>query len=199
MDSATSFDAGAVLDAYFELRSFAGDAIELWSERAFKKNPPRLYRYQRLQALLRAFDLPLALRELENGTFLFGRAPHLYQFIQNELMLLHQQGVLASAPGPAAGLHYRMLYQKLFRLLHEQYQLQQFNSGWLEASSAEAQYVILVARRFINSYDHALLAAVRQTVCRLLDPSARRFSRQELITHFGFPDVDLDEVDFEWI
>ena len=199
MDNGSSFAVGAVLDAYYELRSHTGDSTEKWSERVFRKNPPRLYRYQRLQALLRAFDLPLAVPELESGAFLVGRAPASYQFIQDELMRLHQQGTLASAPGPSGGLRYRMLYQKLFRLLHEQYQLQRFNSGWLEAGSAEAQYVILMAHRFINSYDHTLLAAVRQTVCRLLDPGERRFSRRELVANFHFPDVDLNEVDFEWM
>ena len=199
MDNASSFDAGAVLNAYYELRSYAGDSTEKWSERVFRENPPRLYRYQRLQALLRAFDLPLAVPELENGTFLVGRASHSYQFMKDELTLLHQQGALASAPGSPSGFHYRIIYQTLFQLLHEQYKLQTFNNSWLEAGSAEAQYVILMAHRFINSYDHSSLATIRQTVCRLLDPGERQFSRQQLIARFDFPDVDLDEVDFEWM
>jgi hypothetical protein len=181
------------------MHGYASKSVSSWSERAFFDNPPRLYRYQRLIALLRAFELPLAVEQLQNGAFLAERAPRSLQFVQDELTALYQQGMLYSTPRPAEGNRYRMLYQQLFRLLHEQYRLQGFNSSWLEAGSAEAQYAILVAQRFIDSYDHSLLVPLRQMVCRLLDPADRRFSRRELIDRFGFPDVDLDEVDFEWM
>ncbi len=39
---------------------------------------------------------------------------------------------------------------------------------------------------------------LQQALCILLNPQGKRFTMEEMTTQFGFPTVDLDEIDLDW-
>jgi hypothetical protein len=39
---------------------------------------------------------------------------------------------------------------------------------------------------------------LQQALCILLNPEGKRFTMEEMTTQFGFPVVDLDEIDLDW-
>ncbi len=94
----------------------------------------------------------------------------------------------------AAGL--QVVWERALRFRREAESLVDFNGGVGAASGWHLCAVELtgsVGRRM-----HGVLQDLDALLADIVDPRQRVFSREELIRRFGFPDVDLFDIDCEW-
>lgn len=189
------FPAQSVLTAYFDLLRFSPKPAK-WPALALTANAPQRYRYQRLVALFEAFDLPIDFASFADGEFLTGREAGSFDFLGLETTVASPH--FGSLALPIRGHQAQYLFHKLFALLKQVNILQSFNSGVLEASGVY-YHAHQLSQAVVQSLAPEPLARVTTTLARLLDPTERTFSQAELVAQHGFPDVDLDEIDFEWL
>ncbi|MGI4869961.1 MAG: hypothetical protein ACRYFX_02150 [Janthinobacterium lividum] len=190
------FTALDFIDAYLDLKAMSPE-VRLWSEKGFISNPPRLYRFQRLVALAQALGLPTSFDKLETGEFLAERPLELYSPLLSEAdEYLHT--AFGFKPRSSRS-DLSLLCQQLLRFLEQLRQITRFNSGWLEASSRGALYSIKLTEVVIDSLGQEPVAHLRGVLAHLLDPYARQFTQSELVRRFGFPVVDLLDVDIDWM
>jgi len=64
-------------------------------------------------------------------------------------------------------------------------------SGWIEVACNQMQDL----NRVIDEH----LPLVEDLLAALISPEGRRFELQELVRDYGYPDVDLDGIDLDWI
>lgn len=81
-------------------------------------------------------------------------------------------------------LHYRRDAERVIRA----------TSGWLECSDPSLLGMIAIQNRVAGEVT-MLMTDVDRWLCALLDPAARTFPMRELIASYGWPDVDLSEIE----
>ena len=184
------FDARSLLDELFGLLSREPN-IANWTEDALAQNPPRLIRLRRLVAMFRAFELPWDVSRFLDGKFVDVEHPaHAALIAQADRELGgHDDYWVRRDQLPrffTRLLEYRRTIDRALR----------FNSGVLEASGF---YAFAVDRiEHVNTQVRASIATIDDLLAALIAPDARKFSQDQLVAQFGFPDDDLWEIDAEW-
>ncbi|WP_162903286.1 hypothetical protein [Taibaiella koreensis] len=85
------------------------------------------------------------------------------------------------------------LFNHLLRFRQEVFKLTYPNAGMLEGFSAGLHYSYYLQRQ-LKEVIAGNLSEIDETLCLILDPAKRTFSREEI----GYPDTDLDRIDLEW-
>lgn len=171
-----------------------------WSEGLLASNPPRLVRLQRLHALAKAFDVHPGFETLWSGDFVAQRPFERYApFRQRVLSDCEKQfpEVLRTARAPLSVHDIESIYQRLFQFLAQHaYPMLDVNGGVLEASG----FYLYPLRRvgLVLAGIPELLQPIEELVGLVVEPEGRSFSERELARH-GWPKVDLDELDSDWV
>lgn len=174
-----------------------------WDADYLARDEPVLYRLKQLEALLRAFGLGSNLRaDIQCSGFFAHRTPDDFLPLLTNIEKYAMENTYErkqwerEAGRVEHGLG--MLFQILLRFSHEVRSLLAFNSGWYEVSSITARYSIDKTQKFLEAIDLQGLHEVEALLCKILDPRDRTFTRAELIANFGYPDVDLLDIDAEY-
>ena len=95
-------------------------------------------------------------------------------------------------------LHFSWLFNNLLQYRSELYRFTLTGSvGMLEGFSAGLLYSLYLQRK-LNGIIKEHVEEIDETLCQLIDPKQRDFSKEELITKYNYPDVDLEKIDLEW-
>lgn len=94
------------------------------------------------------------------------------------------------------GADLRVVWERAFRFRRDAEGLVDFNGGVYEASGWHGCAVELAESMSRGVYD--TVRDLDDLLADIVDPRRRVFSREELIQSFGFPDVDLFDIDCEW-
>jgi hypothetical protein len=194
-----SYSAYDVVEQYLDLVDLTPDP-RTWTRLTATKHAPRYYRYQQLAALFRAFELPADFINFPNGWFLTERAASSYSFLSSQISASQKKLGCSTASSSVPDLYAaQFVFRKFFRLVEKVRDLQQFNSGVLEASSDVAQYAVRATGAVAKSLPPEPLSVITDTLSRLIDPAQRTFSQQQLMDEFGFPVVNLLDIDIDWM
>ena len=93
----------------------------------------------------------------------------------------------------------RMLVHQLLGFSETMRQALYFNSGVMEAGSVSFRFIIQQTQSVLEDIDLSKLKEIESLLCCILDPQSQSFSRQELIDQYGFPNVNLRDIDMEWM
>ena len=93
----------------------------------------------------------------------------------------------------------RMLVHQLLGFSETMRQALYFNSGVMEAGSVSFRFIIQQTQSVLEDIDLSKLKRIESLLCCILDPQSQSFSRQELIDQYGFPNVNLRDIDMEWM
>lgn len=150
-------------------------------------NPVTVARYQRLSALGTALGVGTP------ATFVKG------EFLQGELHL-GQHAVLDELAALGGHEPRRFAPSLLFtHLLHYRNDVERVitaTSGWLECSDGALLGMIATQNRLGREIG-ALMTDVDRWLRTLIDPEARTFEQRDLVARFGWPDVDLHELEMD--
>ena len=200
----TTYQAKDFLTLFFEFKGMVPKPSE-WGLERLAGNEPRYYRLMQLQALMKAFDLGEDLfGDFQNRLFLEKRSHDDFEilFADIEKYALEdefERRKLGDSPEQIRKQTFvEMIFQTFLNFSWQVRTLLGFNSGWLETGSISSRYTIHKTHELLKSIDITKLAAIDHILCSIIDPQQRTYTKSELIKHYGFPDVDLDDIDMEY-
>ncbi|OJJ20079.1 hypothetical protein BKI52_16535 [marine bacterium AO1-C] len=200
----TTYQAKDFLTLFFEFKGMVPKPSE-WGLESLTGNEPRYYRLMQLQALMRAFDLGEDLfGDFQNRLFLEKRSHDDFEdlFADIEQYALEnefERKKLSDSPELIRKQTFvEMIFQTYLNFSWQVRTLLSFNSGWLETGSISSRYTIHKTHELLKSIDITKLEAIDHILCSIIDPQQRTYTKSELIRNYGFPDVDLDDIDMEY-
>lgn len=194
----TAFD---FLNKYFELKRLEPD-LRNWSLSALKYNEPRFYRLKELQSLIRAFDIGTDLKRdfVELNFLLKKRTKADFQAIITDVhnyMANHEHHKKYDMDDFRFEWESRRIISYFLEFSEKAREFLAFNSGWLEAGSISARYLITTTGNALSTFDQKELRRIDDLICSVISPSNQSFTQTELIKNFDYPDVDLEDIDME--
>lgn len=200
----TCYSVQDFLNLYHEFKQMEPDTKRWSSECLITSNESVYYRFLRLQALVKAFNLGTdLLTDFHERRFLQKRTIEDFKPFYKDIEKYVQLSDSESKLGPLKPLkdmnpaHFQMMLQSFFRFSEQMRNILHFNSGWLEAGSVTARYSIHKTNAILNSINVAALEELNHLLHKIIDPQGRVFTQSDLIEQYDFPDVDLHSIDIE--
>jgi hypothetical protein len=188
--------ASILIEEYFSLKTLISGSVP-FDAAVLKDNPPRYYRLLRFKSALAALALNCTdFLAFENGDFIL-EDRQLFDKVE-ELLVKEFELPIANYVDEhntayfSCASHFQMLLATRLTL----HQL----SAQREAAMASSGH-FQTPLRIIAKMEVKLTMEVdvlQQALCILLNPSDKRFTMEEMTNQFGFPIVDLDEIDLDW-
>jgi hypothetical protein len=190
-----TYTAREVIYAYLGLKHLCPNPKD-WKISKLSGNPPRLYRLQQLNRLCDAFSVG------PSTEFAKGRFVRLHLLADyREVLDLAARELVTNKVGLSEELFEHDGVEYLFKeLLDYRTNLDsalRFSSGVLEASGL--YYFAHHRIKRLNTKICDNVDIVEDVLELILSPIREKFSAQELIAEYGFPDVDLSNIDADWM
>ena len=171
-----------------------------WNENSLLSNPPRLIRYKRIKVLIKAYlGEDIKLHDFIDGNFIKEYQNDKYKALRlhvkdyNKLNNRLYDTVNEFQLRDVQRLFYSLLDYRLkinIALCH--------NSGWLVASGNLIQHALSIESK-INKTIRNSFGELNQALSLVINPTGLKFTEAELIEKYGYPNEDLDEIDFNWL
>lgn len=211
-----NWTAADLLEKILEFNAMTPNQNE-WSEKILNYNKPRLIRFQRIKALLLAFDVVQINSQKKNSLInIFSRHNSLIQdltksgilsfmsgeFIKtrdfskysNLISIIEQNSFSENKPIDIFDLE--RFYSHLIQYRISVYNVLSHNSGVLEASNKGFFAAINITGEANNNIKDQI-NIVDSLLVQIIDPESKELSEQELIDKYDFPKEDINEIDFE--
>lgn len=176
------------------------DSIELIDYQANK------LRWLQLKALMKAFDLGESLKEFDHGSGIINKLSlSELEPVIKKLEEFAQTDELASSIYQRNKKRYKedyieiikfelpILFRVFISFIEKLESFYNENKGWLEAGSITVLYSINKTSEIQKGIDDEKVQEIRDLLCYLMDPKDRIFTKDEMITLFGYPKEDADE------
>lgn len=190
----TTFLAQRFLLTLFEFHIITRDKSD-WNEERLKDNPPRYYRFLQLNSMLKAMDITCNLDDFVRGSYLGGgpiiEYQDIYRDILNEVEIpvnykfLEQSDVYVT---------FRELYdfrRTLYYSFHQDLTVFRDGVGNYRISESIIEYLENDIDKRVKFVDNLL--------CFMIDPKQRIFDIESLKNGFNYPNVDIREIDNDYI
>jgi hypothetical protein len=190
-----------VVIKYFELLSLT-DNINEWGEESFLKNEPRYYRFRQLKILFEAYSLG-EFADFEKGEFIKQRPLEVYTELINMAKHFDKEILGSEIEYYKEKEHFndyrtiKWLYNKLIgyrkviaKAIH-----------YIDGVSLESGLYMYTCD-LIRHSNHTIskeIDIIDDVLSFLISPSGETFSVNELIVKYGFPDVNIEDIDLEWL
>jgi len=190
-----TYTAKDVLDLYLEFEGMQPEQ-DTWAEGNLQDNPPRFYRLKALGSLFRAFDLGDT-KEFAKGTFALKRKIEDYSTLIKQ-MKSELRTITKFRKGEQLTLNeIAFLFKRLLEYRKRWDYVTGFSSG-LYVCSAKYRYAFYKINQ-VNSQIHDKISPVNDILSFIMSPVGKVVSKEELMKLFNYPDVDLSDIDDEWI
>jgi hypothetical protein len=185
-----------LLTKFLELYTLSDNVVK-WSVDNFSNNPPRLYRLQAIEALMKALQINCSCQEFQYGEFLFGQN----QFNQSELIIKIKENYptlfQTTNTDEKVQIDFQFMFEMLFSYRMQLQKLTSLTDSVLEYSEYNRYPVLIIDT--INNKLQADIEAIDNILAYLINPKELHFSNQELIEKYNYPIGDLNEIDSDWI
>ncbi|MDJ1504040.1 hypothetical protein [Xanthocytophaga agilis] len=192
-----------ILKQYLDLQGLSPDVYD-WSIEYFSDNPPRLYRYKQLEALFQAFGIdPKYIQSFNAGEFIKARPVADYSEWLTDIEAYSLPiGLERDRDFNRDTVNHNKLihiFAYLFKYRMVLERTLQYNSGWLEGYGATwVRYMIDKTEGFLNEENRAYVKYLDNLLCVAIDPYQQQYKKYELIEKYGYPDVDLRDIDADY-
>lgn len=188
--------AQVLLEDYLELKSLVPN-IENWKEDLLLSNPPRYYRLLRIKACMLSLTIEAEdFRQFASGRWFRNASPELIDTIEQvlkETYCLDYQKYLDEDKVFSG----RYMFSMLLQLREALYKLTSIRSGILAASGHFLTPIFMIEHLQQKTLTEQL--ALDEAIQLMLNPNEIRFNENQMITSFGFPDVNIQDIDLEWV
>jgi hypothetical protein len=181
-----------LLAGFLDLRGLTRD-LNNWTEELLSGNPPRLFRLRQLTALFQAFGIPWDPQSFVKGKFIQPEDPR-YDSLLSKL-----SAELLKDTNCEVWNRHRLprFFATLFDYREHVDDVLLFTSGVLLSSG-----LFKLAFGKIDELNRIIqknIASIDDTLVALISPEMAVFSIEQLVCDYGYPDVDLSEIDDDWI
>jgi hypothetical protein len=185
-----------LLTKFLELYTLSDNVVK-WSIDNFANNPPRLYRLQAIEALMKALQINCSCQEFQYGEFLFGQN----QLNQSVLIVKIKENYptlfQTTNTDEKDQIDFQFMFEMLFSYRMQLQKLTSLRDSVLEYSEYNRYPVLIIDT--INNKLQADIEAIDNILAYLINPQEIHFSIQELKEHYHYPEGDLQQIDNNWI
>jgi hypothetical protein len=188
--------ASILIEAYLSLKTLLSGSIP-FDAAVLKDNPPRYYRLLRFKSALAALELNCTdFLAFENGDLI---VEDRQLFDKVEELLVKEFELPIANYVDANNKEYFSCADHFQALLATRLITYQFRSQRESILAASGHFLtpIKIAESIETKIQNEM-AVLDQALRLFLNPEGKRFLMSELIDQFGFPAVDLDEIDLDW-
>ena len=185
-----------LLTSFIDLYTLSNDTTK-WSLANFAKNPPRLYRLQKIDSLMAALKINSSYQEFQYGEFLFEegrqdlagfktRVEENYSAIFETINLEDEEHS-----------DFQFIFEVLLR-----YRIKMHLFISVKATVLEAAGINKIPLTIMSDIENKLqndIAAIDNILYYLLNPTGIAYTLEELKTKFNYPAIDLNKIDSDWI
>lgn len=184
-----------ILDLYLEFVCIEPDK-NVWSEDWLQNNEPKLFRLKMLKSLFRAFDMG-DIKDFDQGSFIEQRTLKDYDFLTTKIIsdLGQKQGKVFSKALSLSDIAY-MFQSWLLHLLDCEKVIKGYS--WVIMVSEQTYYTFHKIKE-VNMAIRQSMADMNSIMCSMISPSGKTIQREELVSNFDFPVVDLTDIDVAWM
>ena len=181
--------------SFLELYTLS-DNIVKWSANNFAKNPPRLYRLQAIDALMKALQMNCSYQEFQYGEFLgeghnLKQTEFLIKVKENYPTLFQTTGI-----NEKEQIDFQFMFEVLFRYRLQLQKLINVRHSVMEYSEGNRYPIVIIEE--INNKLLADIEGIDNILAYLINPKEIHFSTQELIEKYNYPVGNLNEIDINW-
>jgi len=187
--------ATILLDDYLEMMSMTS-GMQTWDAEQFKDNPPRYYRMQRIQACMKALNIHVQyVHQFKSGGWCLPLSEAMVELILQILEGPFQLDYASYIEEPNSFSEHNTFDMLLdIREIMSKYK---YLHGSVLAASGHFLTPLFMLNH-LQEKQESEKKAIDEVLQLLMNPTELRLTREELITQFGYPDVDLDAIDLEW-
>jgi hypothetical protein len=171
--------------------------ITEWSLEKFKDNPPRFFRLQMINSLMNALNLNCSYNEFKNGKFISDKHLDKWPLFRNEIINKFQLKSQKSQNRVVKCHHIETIFYCFINYRLHAEKLLTSN----DAIYAASHEFLLFSKLMTNS--NLLLKKELKKVDKILffliNPEGISYSKEQLIEQFNYPNLDLNEIDLDWI
>jgi hypothetical protein len=180
----TAYD---LLHQFLDLQGLTPD-LDNWTEKYLIDNEPRLIRLRQLMALFRAFGIPWNPESFVTGKF-FNPEDDRYQATLQKL-------TAETGDNHVRSYHLSWYFKILFSYRKQLQEVLSTTSGVLESSGLFA--LAIAKSEEVNEIIRSNIPRIEDRLVPFISPEQASFSLEHLVKDFGYPDVNLWEIDAEW-
>lgn len=190
--------AKVLLKDFLALKSLTDDT-GCWTEEHLKDNPPRLYRLQRIKSCMAALGMAsVSFSDFQNGRFQSFLQKNIGEEILKDLQevfsLDYSSYIRSKKEEKIPTSYWFKMFLDTRHIIHQFYATR---DGVLTASGHYITPVLILDE--IQNTIQLQKDTLDKTLCLLMNPKSLTYSRKHLIKYFQFPDIDLCEIDAEWM
>jgi hypothetical protein len=203
MKNSYKYTAGNLLDTVIEFTQMTPDP-EDWSFKRQKYNDPRFVRLQQIHSSLCAFIPEIRVKDerecieiINSGEFIFYRNTDDYRKLINKMDKTISKSDFKSDIRQGISLHeLQFIYGNLLSYYIKLYKLINHNSGIMEIGYPLC-YPYIVTKTISDSMI-SKAKKIKAVLTLFIDPFNQKFTMEELINRFLFPEEDLFDIDLAW-
>jgi hypothetical protein len=186
-----------LLDTFLELYTYEQN-INSWSFDSFEEKTPRYYRLQIIDTLMKALEINCSYSQFCDGKFITNVQYKKWADFKksNENRLPQDLGTIPPSMTMDA-FAIGMLFRTLMRYRLYAKQLLSSNDGIYAASGEFRAFLELMnapSRKLIEE-----LKTIDAVLLFCINPTGISYTKEELIANFGFPEVNINDVDIDFM
>lgn len=185
-----------LLTSFIDLYTLSNDTTK-WSLANFAKNPPRLYRLQKIDSLMAALKINSSYQEFQYGEFLFEEGRQDLAGFKNRIEENYPSIFETIFLNNREDSDFQFVFEVLLRYRIKVQQLINVKTCVLEVSGINTIPLTIISD--IDKKSQKDIAAIDNILYYLLNPTGINYTKEDLIIKFNYPDVDLAQIDKDWI
>ncbi len=185
-----------LLNMFLELYALCNN-IEKWKLANFINNPPRLYRLQAIDALMKALQIRFSCQEFLYGEFLSEQS----NLNQTEFLIKIKVNFptifQATQIDEKELIDFQFIFEVLFSYRMKLQNLISMRNSVIECSVTNSYPMAILDK--INNKLQDDINGIDNVLSYLINPKEIHFSMQDLIENYNYPAGNLIEIDNEWL
>jgi len=181
-----------LLLGFLDLRGLTPD-FDNWTEELLSENPPRLIRLRQLVSLFQAFGVPWDPQSFVEGKFIQPEHPR-YDSLLSKLSVECPEEMNHSVWTDDVRLS--RFFATLFDYRMRVERVLSFSNLFLSASGLFKLAYDKICE--LNGIIENNIADIDDTLAALISPEMAAFSIEQIVREYGYPDVNLCEIDGDW-
>ena len=186
-----------LLEAFLDLFTYENN-INSWSFDTFEENTPRYYRLKIIDSLMKALEINCSYIQFSHGSFISNMHSEKWADFKKSIENILPQVMAIKLPSMRIDtFEISILYRTLMRYRLFAQQLLSSNDGIYAFSEEFRAFVELMnipSRQLIEE-----LKKIDTVLFFCINPNAISYTQEELISQFAFPEINLRDVDIEWM
>ena len=186
-----------LLDLFLDLYTY-DSKIETWSFEKFENNPPRHTRLQMITAVMKALNITCGYSDFKYGFFIsktqFVKWKEFKESIIDQLDAKTYARSMKDALDP---LDIQSIFRTFMQYRLNAEPLLGVFDGIYAANEEFRSFIKLI--EIPNSHLKENLKNIEHVLHFCINPTGINYTQEELISQFGFPDVNLRDLDIEWM